>query len=193
MDILEKIKLNPINPRDINEGKFETLKSSIKEFSKMLELRPIVVNKDGKILGGNMRYRALQAEGIKLKKEWVKVADKLTPEEERRFVIEDNMDMGHWDWDILGNEWSDLPLEEWGLPMGNWSEDINEEWDGMPEFGEKPIFNAYKSLNVHFDDQESVDKFAELVGQKITEKTKSIWYPKKEKEDIKSLRVKNEV
>ena len=86
------IRLNPDNPRQINEAKFKKLKQSIKDFPKMLELRPIVVDKEGIILGGNMRYRALQELGMEIKDEWVKVADKLTDEERRRFIVEDNLD-----------------------------------------------------------------------------------------------------
>ena len=84
-----KIKLNPNNPRQISKKKFEKLKQSIKEFPKMLELRPIVVDKNGVILGGNMRYRVLKDLGWEIKDEWVKVADKLTDEERRRFRVPD--------------------------------------------------------------------------------------------------------
>lgn len=186
------IKLNPSNPRQINEKRFNQLKESIEKFPKMLELRPIVIKPDGVILGGNMRYRVLENLGWKVKPEWVKVADKLTKDEERKFVIEDNIESGQWDWDILGNEWSDLPLEEWGIPIGNWSEDINKEWDGMPEFDETPVFDAFRSINVHFEDQEAVDKFTELMEQKITEKTKYVWFPFKPKEELKKLTIKSD-
>ena len=84
----------------------------------MMSLRPIVVNRDGMILGGNMRYQALVALGYKeIPDTWVKVADQLNTEEERRFVIEDNVGFGDWDYDMLANEWDSTELEEWGLDV----------------------------------------------------------------------------
>ena len=107
------IRLNPNNPRFIKDDKFKRLVQSIKDFPKMLELRPIVVDKDGVILGGNMRFRALQELGLEIKDEWVKVADKLTDEERRRFIVEDNVGFGDWDWDILSEQYEKEELEEW--------------------------------------------------------------------------------
>lgn len=110
---LSEIKQNQQNPRKIDKIALEKLKKSIQEFPEMLELRPIVVNKDGVVLGGNMRLRAMKELGIKECP--VEVADKLTPEQEREFVIKDNVSGGDWDWDIIDTEWADLPLEDWGL------------------------------------------------------------------------------
>jgi ParB-like chromosome segregation protein Spo0J len=118
---LYKIKLNPDNPRFIKDDKFEKLVASIKDFPKMMSLRPIIVNKDFMILGGNMRYRALEVAGYKdVPDEWVKIADKLTPDEEKRFIIEDNMELGRWDLEVLGNDWSDFPLKDWGIDFDAW-------------------------------------------------------------------------
>lgn len=112
MDIT-KLKLNDRNPRTIKGEKFEKLKRSIKEFDKMLSLRPIVVDSDLMVLGGNMRLRALLANGYtEVPDEWVKVADALTEEEKRRFIIEDNTDFGEWDWDMLFNEWDTEALKD---------------------------------------------------------------------------------
>ena len=66
--ILEKInnvKLNPNNPRLIKDDKFKKLVQSIKDFPEMLNIRPIVVNQDMIILGGNMRYKACKEAGLK--------------------------------------------------------------------------------------------------------------------------------
>lgn len=108
---ISEIKANPNNPRLIKDDKFANLVKSIKDFPEMLELRPIVVNKDMIILGGNMRYKACKEAG--LKEIPVIVADNLTEEQEREFLIKDNVSGGEWDWDMLANEWDKEELEEW--------------------------------------------------------------------------------
>jgi len=112
---ISDIKANPNNPRIIKDDKFKKLVESVKSFPEMLELRPIVVNKDMIILGGNMRFKAC-------KEAWIKeipviIADNLTEEQEREFLIKDNVSGGEWDWDILANEWDKEELEEWGLDV----------------------------------------------------------------------------
>ena len=114
---IQNIKPNPNNPRLIKDDKFKKLCQSLKDFPEMLELRPIVVNRDHIILGGNMRYKA--AKEIGLKEIPVKVADNLTPEQEREFLIKDNTSGGEWDWEVLANEWNNEELESWGLDVPN--------------------------------------------------------------------------
>ena len=113
---LSTIKSNPNNPRLIKDAKFEKLKKSISEFPKMMELRPMVINADNVILGGNMRFKALKDLGYKeVPEEWIKRAEDLTDEEARRFIIADNVGFGEHDFDILANEWDVQELEDWGL------------------------------------------------------------------------------
>lgn len=113
---LYKIKSNPNNPRLIKDDKFEKLKKSIEEFPKMMELRPIVINSDNIVLGGNMRLKALKDLGYKdVPGEWIKRAEDLTDDETRRFIIADNVAFGEHDWEILANEWDYKELEDWGL------------------------------------------------------------------------------
>ena len=112
---LSDIKANTNNPRLIKDDKFKKLVESVKDFPEMLELRPIVVNKNMIILWGNMRHRAAIEAG--LKEIPVIVADNLTEEQEREFLIKDNVSGGEWDWDILANEWDKDELEEWGLDV----------------------------------------------------------------------------
>ena len=116
---LTDIKPNPNNPRVIRDESFKKLVNSIKEFPEMLELRPIVVNKDMVILGGNMRYRACQEAG--LKEVPIKIADKLTEDQEREFIIKDNVSGGEWDWEMLANEWDTKLINEWGLNVPDWT------------------------------------------------------------------------
>lgn len=121
---IQDIKTNPNNPRLIKDDKFKKLCQSLKDFPEMLELRPIVVNRDHIILGGNMRYKA--AKEIGLKEIPVKIADNLTPEQEREFLIKDNTSGGEWDWEVLANEWNSEELESWGLDMPI-KKDLNEQ------------------------------------------------------------------
>jgi len=113
---LKDIKSNPNNPRIIKDERFEKLKKSIKEFPKMMALRPMVINQDNIVLGGNMRLKALKELGYtELPNEWVKRAEDLTDEEARRFIIADNVGFGEHDWDILANQWDSIELRDWGL------------------------------------------------------------------------------
>jgi hypothetical protein len=139
---LKDIKPNPNNPRVLRDDKFQKLKQSIQEFPKMLSLRPMVIDENNVVLGGNMRLRALQELGFTdVEEAWVKRSSDLTEDEKKRFIIADNVAFGEWDWDTLANDWDVVDLEAWGLEIPNWSAgselntmnedelDINEEFD----------------------------------------------------------------
>ena len=106
---------NPTNPRIIKDDKFKKLVNSIQEFPQMLELRPIVVDSNMVVLGGNMRLKACLAAG--LKEVPIIVADQLTDEQKGEFIIKDNVGFGEWDWDLLANEWDVEALTDWGLEL----------------------------------------------------------------------------
>jgi hypothetical protein len=112
---LSEVKSNPNNPRIIKDDKFSKLVKSIKEFPKMLEIRPIVVNADMIVLGGNMRLKACKEAG--LKEVPVIFAHDLTEEEQKQFIIKDNVGFGDWDWDMIANEWDVDQIQEWGLDI----------------------------------------------------------------------------
>ena len=112
---LSEIKSNPNNPRIIKDDKFNKLVKSIQEFPKMLEIRPIVVNADMIVLGGNMRLKACKEAG--LKEVPIIFANDLTEDEQKQFIIKDNIGFGEWDWDMLANEWEPELLEDWGLEV----------------------------------------------------------------------------
>ena len=115
---LSDLKCNPSNPRLIKDDKFRKLVNSIKEFPKMMKLRPMVVNSDNIVLGGNMRLKALKELGYKeIPDEWVKRAEDLTDDEARRFIIADNVGFGEHDWELLANEWDEQELSDWGLDL----------------------------------------------------------------------------
>ena len=121
---IKQVLPNPDNPRFIKDYKFEKLVKSIKEFPQMLDLRPIVVNQDMIVLGGNMRLKACEEAG--LTEVPIIFADNLTPEQEKEFIIKDNSSFGEWDWDLLANEWNTDQLIEWGM-------DLPKEWSLDPE------------------------------------------------------------
>ena len=121
---ISNVKTNPNNPRLIKDDKFKKLVSSIKEFPEMLEIRPIVVDKDNIVLGGNMRLRACKEAG--LKEVYIVKADQLTEKQQREFIIKDNVGFGEWDWDDLANQWDVDKLEDWGLDLPVYIEDSDE-------------------------------------------------------------------
>jgi DNA modification methylase len=112
---INQVKANPNNPRIIKDDKFKKLVQSIKEFPEMLELRPIVVNEDMVVLGGNMRLKACKEAG--LDKVPVIKASNLTEEQQKEFIIKDNVGFGEWDWNDLANNWETEKLQEWGLDI----------------------------------------------------------------------------
>jgi len=116
---ISEIKLNPDNPRTISNKDMELLIKSLKEFPEMLNLREIVVDENMVVLGGNMRLLALQKMGASDCQ--IRMVSGLTPEQKREFVIKDNSNFGRYDFDSLANEWSDLPLADWGV-------DLPEDW-----------------------------------------------------------------
>ena len=112
---IQQIRNNENNPRIIKDYKFKQLVKSIKEFPEMLKLRPIVVNSDMVVLGGNMRLKACKEAG--LKEVWILKADELTEQQQREFIVKDNVGFGEWDWDVLANEWDNQQLEDWGIEV----------------------------------------------------------------------------
>ena len=128
---LSKIKPNPNNPRIIKDDKFEKLKKSIQDFPKMMELRPMVINSDNIVLGGNMRLKALKELGYKeVPDEWVKRAEDLTEDEQRQFIIKDNVGFGEHDWEMLATEWDADELSEWGLDVPLHEQEIDNSEEG---------------------------------------------------------------
>ena len=115
---LSEIHCNPNNPRLIKDDRFKKLCQSIKEFPKMMALRPIIIDSEGMILGGNMRFKALEELGYKeVPDEWVKRDSELTEAEKQRFIIADNIGFGDFEWGILNEEWDKDLLIEWGLDI----------------------------------------------------------------------------
>tara|TARA_R110002167_G_scaffold4518_5_gene21124 strand:+ start:4462 stop:5196 length:735 start_codon:yes stop_codon:yes gene_type:complete len=165
--MIQKVKINsifsnPINPRVIKENKFKKLVDSIKEFPEMLKLRPIVVNSEGGIIGGNMRYKACEELGFK--DVWIIKAENLTEKQIEQFIIKDNVGFGEWDWDILANDWDVKELEDWGLDGFPFENDIEEPDSKYSVKIESPTYkpsNDKPKLNNLLDDS----KYKELVKE----------------------------
>lgn len=169
---VSEVKKNPNNPRLIKDYKYQKLVKSIKDFPEMLELRPIVVDENMIILGGNMRYRASVDAG--LNEVWIKIADNLTEDQKKEFVIKDNSNFGEWDWDLLANEWDIKALSDWGLDLPAVYFDDDEE----PDFDEDDldqkldtyINNNIKQIVLFYNTEEyeglieSLDKLKEILN-----------------------------
>jgi site-specific DNA-methyltransferase (adenine-specific) len=118
---INEIKPNPNNPRICKDHKFKQLVKSIQDFPQMLELRPIVIDENNMVLGGNMRLKACIEAG--LTDVPVIHANNLSEEKKKEFIVKDNVGYGEWDWDDLANNWDAQELTDWGLDIPNF--DVN--------------------------------------------------------------------
>lgn len=182
------VKLNENNPRIIKDDKFKKLVKSIQDFPEMLNLRPIIVNSDMVVLGGNMRLRACKEAGLKVVP--IIKADELTPEQQDEFIVKDNVGFGEWDWDILANEWDAELLSDWGLDVPAFSpeidydilndDDVSSQLEDMQNGVKKAIQIEFEAE--HYDEAYALVKFwrekEAYVGGMIME------YLKAEKEKI---------
>lgn len=151
------LKKNPKNPRQIKGEKLELLKKSVGSFQKMMALRPMIVDENNVVLGGNMRLAAIRALGLKeIPDEWVKRADDLTEDEKAEFVIKDNNSFGEYDWDAIANEWDAFPLSDWGLDVPGMVEDLGEDFS-LPDGDRVPFQQMTFTVS---DDQAEVIKAA---------------------------------
>tara|TARA_R100001460_G_scaffold30186_1_gene59610 strand:+ start:3387 stop:4019 length:633 start_codon:yes stop_codon:yes gene_type:complete len=112
---IQKIRENIDNPRVIKDYKFKKLVNSLKNFPQMLEKRPIVVDENYMVLGGNMRLKACREAG--LEKVWIDIAKDWTDEQKKEFIVKDNLSYGEWDWEILANEYDVMKLDQYGLDL----------------------------------------------------------------------------
>ena len=162
---ISKVKPNQDNPRIIKDYKFKKLVQSIKDFPQMLELRPIVVNEDNIVLGGNMRLKACQEAG--LKEVHIIQAKDLTPEQQKEFIIKDNVGFGEWDWDVLANEWDNTQLGEWGLDV--WQPEEEVDYSALDDLDLDDVVgdmekNVKTAIQIEFE-SEDYEEAKELVAK----------------------------
>ena len=165
---LSEVKRNPDNPRIIKDNKFKKLVKSIIEFPEMLEIRPIVVNDDMVVLGGNMRLKACQE--AKLREVPIIKASKLTAKQQREFIVKDNVGFGEWDWDMVANEWDSKQLQDWGLNMPVFQDNLSntDDYKGSnPELELDNFMNSeIKRLYLVYD-SETFEKVVDWLNKKI--------------------------
>lgn len=179
---LQDIKPNPNNPRTIKGNQLEKLKKSITEFPEMLELRPLVIDEDNVVIGGNMRLRALTELGIQ-EVPVTKVVG-LTDDQKKEFVIKDNLNYGDWNWDNISADWDMDDIGEWGLDIPEWvfDEDVEPEIDAdeLDEALEKYINGKIKQIVCYFDkaEYESMVRKLEYImeQEKLENHTKVLIY-----------------
>ena len=161
---------NENNPRVIKDDKFKKLVQSIKDFPQMLQLRPIVVNDEMVVLGGNMRLRAVQEVGLK-EVPIIKASD-LTPEQQKEFIIKDNVGFGEWDWDVLANEWEPELLSAWGLDV--WQQPVEVDYSDK----NKEIDTDFTEQQYTFKLEYSEDEYTQLKSklQAIGQTPEKVFY-----------------
>jgi len=173
---ISSIKNNPNNPRIIKDDKFRKLVNSINEFPEMLKLRPIVVNEDNVVLGGNMRLKACLEAG--LTEVYIIQASELTPEQQDEFIIKDNIGYGEWDWDNLANAWDAQQLQDWGLDV--WvssndslleddTEDIEETTSSAPKITDEG-YSLFEIVMLHENKLELLDLLNQIKREFLFEK-----------------------
>jgi ParB-like chromosome segregation protein Spo0J len=160
---ISEVKTNPKNPRLIKDDKFKKLVKSIQEFPQMLELRPIVVDENNIVLGGNMRLKACKEAGMK--EVYIVKAQNLTELQKDEFIVKDNVGFGEWDWDILANEWDAELLNDWGLFVPEMPTEVDysilddEDLDGeLSDMAD----GVKKAIQIEFE-AEHYEQAAELV------------------------------
>lgn len=173
---ISEVKANPNNPRIIKDDKFAKLVKSIQEFPEMLKLRPIVVNEDMVVLGGNMRLKACKEAGLR-EVPVIKASD-LTEEQQKQFIIKDNVGFGEWDWEALANQWDSEDLSEWGLDIPVFGHEINNMSEDALDLSEEfdPIGKSSDIQRVVFlfDGKEEAESFLDSINVKY-EKRNMAW------------------
>ncbi len=168
---IKDIKSNPNNPRIIKDDKFKKLVQSIIDFPRMLEIRPIVVNDEMVVLGGNMRLKACKEAGLK-EIPVIKASD-LTPEQQREFIIKDNVGFGEWDWAMLANEWDSDELQDWGLDIPDFEtkqlEAVEDDYERPDEIQTDIVIGDLFEIGEHrllCGDSTIVDQVEKLMNNK---------------------------
>lgn len=183
------------NPRGILKDDFERLKKQIQKFG---QYKPLLITEDGTVLGGNMRLKAMQDLGIT--DVWVSVVDAPDEKTKLEYALSDNDRAGYYETQELTElvySLPDLKLDEYKVDfsknvllsdvMERLTYDPIKEWKGMPEFTQESK-QAFRSVIVHFNDQESVERFFIVIDRKYTDQTKYIWYPEDQRMDTESKR-----
>ena len=156
---INEVKTNPKNPRLIKDDKFRKLVKSIQEFPQMLELRPIVVDENNIVLGGNMRLKACKEAG--LKEVFIVKAENLTEEQKDEFIVKDNVGFGEWDWDMLANEWDVEKIQDWGLDVPIFKDAMDDDLKDLSS----TIDNLYRIEIICKDEEHQENSYNKLIEE----------------------------
>ena len=166
---ISEVKPNPNNPRIIKDDKFKKLVKSIKEFPQMLDIRPIVIDELGYILGGNMRFKACKEAGL------IEIpiirASNLTEQQKLEFVIKDNANFGDWDWEVLQSNWDMSNVGEWGVDVFELPSDVDyslldgngEDGDDVNSQVQDKAASVTKSILLPFVKEEEYKEFMKIL------------------------------
>ena len=184
------------NPKIHPEKQIEQIAASIEEWGWTI---PILIDEKNNVVAGHGRLEA--AKRLKIDSVPCMVAKGWSDEQKKAYVIADNKiaEKSGWDDDLLKDLLNDiddfnveltgiseLELDSIFLERETGDTDQLVEWEGMPEFiSEDP---CYRKIVVNFDNQQAVESFFSAINQEYTDKTKSIWYPQKERRDLESYR-----
>jgi hypothetical protein len=164
---ISEVKPNPNNPRIIKDDKFKKLVQSLKDLPEMAEVRPIVVNTDMVVLGGNMRLKAMKEAGWK--DVLVEIVD-WDEQKQKQFIIKDNVGFGEWDWEQLANEWDAEELDAWGLDVGGFdvnAADMTDEFT-LPDGDKAP----FQQMTFTLADEQAMQIQNAIADIKATEEYK---------------------
>ena len=163
---IDWVSINKDNPRFIRDEKFTKLVKSLREFPDMAQLRPLIVNAEMVVLGGNMRLRAMQE--LKWENVPVIVAENLTHEQQAEFVIKDNVGFGEWNWEMLANQWDAELLTDWGLDIPHFGHEINDldenDLDMDEEFDPIGTASGLQRVVFIFDGPEEAESYLKNAG-----------------------------
>lgn len=174
----------PRNPRQIKTDQAKRLAESFEQFG---QVETIAIGPGNEVYNGHQRLNVLAAKHGKDYQIECRVADRALTEKEREklTVFLHKGAAGEWDFDTL-SEWDLDDLTEWGfkpyeLGIAGDIDDPNEHWEGMPEFDQ--VGKAYRTIHIHFKSEGDINNFSELITQKITDKTRYLWYPPLNKDE----------
>lgn len=188
----------PKNPRFIRDERFAALCTSIRDNPEYMPARPIIVNEDGCILGGNMRFRACKANGMTtVPASWIQRVVGWSIDKQKRFIIMDNRGFGEDDFDALANEWEVEDLiaagfTEADLGIFDNANKVEDEYKDMPDCDNEDNYSG-PVLIVRFADENAKLDFGAVVGKKITKETKTMWFPDRPQALIDQSRAKEGV
>ncbi|MCZ8144881.1 ParB N-terminal domain-containing protein [Flavobacterium sp.] len=162
---INNLQTNPINPRQIDQGKFELLKKSLQDFPDMVDTRPIVVNKSYVVLGGNMRLKAMLELGYTTAK--IIVVD-WSEEKQKEFIVKDNLNYGTWDWKVLSSEFDTDLLTDFGLDIPNleFSPELNPNFNS-DQVTEKDILRAEAGMSIEGKVAETIEVICPNCGNEF--------------------------